>query len=82
MRTPGQDKVSSVAAETHGNVAEGGRHGLATRAPAGMCHRCGICPFADRRPDSLFGGIMRWHRTWCPGYLAHIKVYGRKNLSR
>lgn len=55
--------------------------GIATRALAGMCHHCVICPFADRKPHSPFGRIMRWHRNWCPGYLSHIKVYGRKNLS-
>jgi hypothetical protein len=24
---------------------------------------------------------MRWHRTWCPGWAGHSKVYGVKDLS-
>ncbi|OVE73333.1 hypothetical protein BVX93_01975 [bacterium B13(2017)] len=55
--------------------------GLYTRSWAGLCHNCGICSFADRKPQSLFGRIMRWHRTWCPGYLSHLKIYGSKQLS-
>ena len=54
---------------------------LATRAWAGLCHNCGICPYANRKPDSSFGKLMRWHRTWCPAWAAHTKVYGLKSLS-
>jgi hypothetical protein len=53
---------------------------LATRALAGLCHRCGICPYAAERPDSGLEKLMRWHRTWCPGWKAHTKVYGEKAL--
>ncbi|MFC2083568.1 hypothetical protein ACFLS9_00780 [Bacteroidota bacterium] len=55
--------------------------GITDRALAGFCHKCQICPFADRKPDSTFGKIMRWHRTWCPAWVAHTKIYGRKPLS-
>lgn len=55
-------------------------HSLATRALAGLCHQCGICPFAGRRPDSTLEKVMRWHRTWCPAWKAHTKVYGEKAL--
>ncbi len=55
-------------------------HGLATRALAGFCHQCGICPYAARRPDSTFEKVMRWHRTWCPAWKAHTIVYGEKPL--
>lgn len=51
-----------------------------TRMLAGMCHRCGICPFAERRPGSAFARMMRWHRGWCPAWSAHTKVYGEKPL--
>ena len=57
------------------------RYSVATRAMAGMCHRCGICTHADRKPNSVFGKTMRWHRTWCPAWSAHTKIYGRKPLS-
>jgi len=57
------------------------KFGLGIKVLAGICHNCGICSFADRRPDSAFGKLMRWHRTWCPGWAAHTRVYGRKNLS-
>jgi len=55
--------------------------GLATRAWAGLCHNCGICRFANKKPDSSFGKVMHWHRTWCPGWNSHTKVYGVKSLS-
>ena len=56
--------------------------GLATRSLAGLCHHCGICPFAARRPESTFEKLMRWHRTWCPAWKAHTRVYGEKPLAQ
>lgn len=53
-----------------------------TRTLAGVCHHCGICPFAERRPDSAFGRLMRWHRNWCPAWAAHTRVYGEKQFGR
>ena len=55
--------------------------GLSTRALAGLCHHCGICPYAATRPDSILERTMRWHRTWCPAWNAHTKVYGAKPLA-
>jgi hypothetical protein len=55
--------------------------GITTKMLAEVCHKCEICPFADKRPNSVFGKIMRWHRTWCPAWAAHSKIYGRKPLS-
>lgn len=55
--------------------------GITTKILAGVCHKCEICPFADKKPDSVFGRIMHWHRTWCPAWAAHTKIYGRKLLS-
>lgn len=52
-----------------------------TRVLAAICHSCGICPWADKKPQSWFGKLMRWHRTWCPAWAAHTKVFGRKPLS-
>lgn len=57
------------------------KFGIAFRFMASVCHMCKICPYADRKPYSAFGRIMRWHRTWCPAWAAHTKVYGRKPLS-
>lgn len=54
--------------------------GPATRAWAGLCHSCGICSWASRRPDSSIEKVMRWHRTWCPGWKSHTLVYGEKQL--
>jgi hypothetical protein len=54
--------------------------GTTTRALAGLCHNCGICASAARRPNSAFEKTMRWHRTWCPAWKAHTKVYGEKQL--
>ena len=55
--------------------------GISNRLLAGICHSCEICPYADKRPNSAFGRLMRWHRTWCPACSAHTKIYGRKPLS-
>jgi hypothetical protein len=55
--------------------------GAYTLLLANVCHRCGICPYADRKPQSRFGRLMRRHRTWCPAWAAHTKVFGRKPLS-
>jgi len=55
--------------------------GLTTQALASLCHHCGICPHAARRPDSAFERVMRWHRTWCPAWKAHTKVHGEKPLN-
>jgi len=59
----------------------GEEFGYTTRILAGICHKCEICPYADRRPDSALGRFMRWHRAWCPAWAAHTRVYGRKPLS-
>jgi hypothetical protein len=64
-----------------GSIQAKRQFGVATRALAGLCHNCGICPYANRKPDSPFGRLMRWHRTWCPAWAAHTKVYGLKDLS-
>ena len=53
---------------------------VTTRALAGFCHAGGICPFAASRPDSSLDKLMRWHRTWCPAWRAHTRVYGEKPL--
>ena len=53
---------------------------VTTRALAGLCHSCGICPYAASKPDSGLDKLMRWHRTWCPAWRAHTRVYGEKPL--
>jgi len=55
-------------------------YGVTTRAWAKLCHSCGICPYAAKKPGSTFERVMRWHRTWCPGWNSHTKVYGLKPL--
>jgi hypothetical protein len=57
------------------------QYGSTTRALAGLCHHCSICARAARRPGSPFEKTMRWHRTWCPAWKAHTKVYGEKPLT-
>jgi hypothetical protein len=58
------------------------KFGIGTKMWAGLCHKCGICAYANKRPNSAFEKLMRWHRTWCPGWASHTKVYGIKKLSR
>ena len=55
--------------------------GIGTRMLANLCHNCRICNRAERKPNSTFAKIMRWHRKWCPGWASHTKVYGLKDLS-
>lgn len=54
--------------------------GITANFLANVCHNCGICPYANRKPNSAFEKLMRWHRTWCPAWSAHTKVYGVKSL--
>jgi hypothetical protein len=68
--------------QTRQRADDGHAPGLTTRALAGLCHQCGICPFAARRPESTFEKVMRWHRTWCPAWKAHTRVYGEKQLAQ
>jgi hypothetical protein len=56
------------------------QYGIGTRAWAGLCHNCPICAHANRKPGTSFEKVMRWHRTWCPGWNSHTKVYGLKEL--
>jgi len=51
-----------------------------SKSLADMCHNCNICTSANKRPNSTYGKIMRWHRQWCPAWAAHTKVYGEKSL--
>ncbi|MCK5207165.1 MAG: hypothetical protein KAQ79_04070 [Cyclobacteriaceae bacterium] len=49
---------------------------------ADFCHACEICPIANKKPNSAFEKLMKWHRKWCPAWAAHTKVYGLKSLAR
>ena len=52
--------------------------GIPNMALANLCKNCGICAYANRKPESTFGKVMTWHREWCPARLSHNKVYGLK----
>jgi hypothetical protein len=65
-------------ADTQQHSENSEKFGLTTRALARVCHGCSVCAFADQRPNSTFGRIMRWHRGWCPAWAAHTKVHGEK----
>ena len=69
-------------AQSRLEAPEKASHGIATKALAAVCHKCEICPWAERRPQSRFGRLMRWHRTWCPAWAAHTRVLGVKDLRR
>ncbi len=56
------------------------KYNIVTKGLSNLCHRCEICAYADRKPSSSFGKVMRWHRTWCPAWAAHTMVYGEKSL--
>lgn len=65
---------------TEPDTTSSGKLSLTVRTLAGICHNCGICPYAASLPDSTFDRIMRWHRSWCPAWRAHTRVYGEKPL--
>jgi hypothetical protein len=67
--------------ETIENLKVKEQYGIITRSLAGVCHKCGICAYAHKKKGSSFEKVMRWHRTWCPAWAAHSKVYGVKKLS-
>ena len=66
---------------TKENILSKDQFGIVTKSLAGLCHHCGICSYAHKRQGSTFEKVMRWHRTWCPAWAAHTKVYGVKKLS-
>jgi hypothetical protein len=66
--------------DTNDSTQNAQNYGVATRAWAKLCHSCGICRYAAKKPDSTFERVMCWHRTWCPGWNSHTKVYGLKQL--
>ncbi len=66
---------------TKNDLGKKEQFGIITKLWGVLCHNCGICSYANRRPDSQFGKLMRWHRTWCPGWASHTKIYGKKPLS-
>lgn len=57
------------------------QYGISTKLWSTLCHSCDICKFANKKPESRFNKVMVWHRTWCPGWSGHTKVYGLKDLS-
>ncbi len=66
---------------TNNDSGEKEQFGVITKLLGGYCHGCRICSYADKKPDTVFGKVMRWHRTWCPSWAAHTKIYGEKPLS-
>ena len=64
------------------NTEKNEQYGIGTKAWSTLCHNCRICKFANKKPESSFGKIMAWHRTWCPGWASHTKVYGVKSLTQ
>ena len=66
---------------TENETKEKAKFGITTRMLAGVCHNCGICAYANKKKNTSFEKLMRWHRTWCPAWAAHTRVYGKKLLS-
>ncbi len=72
-------RPSILLTKQHANGIQ--HYGDVTNIQANVCNNCGICPYANRKPRSAFNWVMRWHRSWCPAWTAHSKVYGMKSLS-
>ncbi|MBE9492677.1 MAG: hypothetical protein IMY70_07310 [Bacteroidetes bacterium] len=40
------------------------------------CETCGWRKRSEKRPNTFWARVWRWHATWCPGwkkYQAHLK---------
>lgn len=35
------------------------------------CEECSMRKRAERKPNSLFDRVWRWHTGWCPGWKAY-----------
>jgi hypothetical protein len=44
-----------------------------------ICGKCPIRRIAEKRPDSWFGRVWRWHTRWCPGWKAYQLELSSKN---
>ena len=40
--------------DTNNSGQRKGEFGIITGILGGFCHNCGICPYADKRPNSAF----------------------------
>ena len=32
------------------------------------CENCSFRAYAERKPESLWARLWRWHTRWCPGW--------------
>ena len=35
------------------------------------CETCKFRAFAEKRPNSIWAKLWRWHTSWCPGWKAY-----------
>ncbi len=35
------------------------------------CGQCGFRKYAERKPESFWAKLWRWHTKWCPGWKAY-----------
>ncbi len=35
------------------------------------CESCGVCRYAEKKPESFIGRFVGWHKTWCPAWKAY-----------
>lgn len=35
------------------------------------CKTCKFRAFAEKRPDSIWAKLWRWHTSWCPGWKSY-----------
>jgi hypothetical protein len=47
---------------------------------ASNCQTCGLRARAEKKPQTLFARLWRWHTTWCPGWKAYIRELDSKGL--
>ncbi|MBE9480978.1 MAG: hypothetical protein IMY69_04695 [Bacteroidetes bacterium] len=46
---------------------------METKKKVNSCEECKMRKFAERKPNSFWAKVWRWHTKWCPGWKAYQK---------
>lgn len=42
------------------------------------CENCKMRAYAEKKPNSIWAKLWRWHTTWCPGWKAYQEELARR----
>lgn len=46
---------------------------MGTKKKVNSCEECKMRKLAERKPNSFWAKVWRWHTKWCPGWKAYQK---------